>query len=101
MKSLSEDSHDDDTIGDFKLLNEEDIPGASLDGKNPHKLNISKLKRWLTCCGAPVSRKKPELIERFVISIDIMTDMIYVYVFNRVECYIKYGWDQFIIDPDN
>jgi len=30
-----------DIIGNFELLNEEDIPGASLDGKNPPELNVS------------------------------------------------------------
>jgi len=46
------------------LLNEYDIPGASLNGKSPSQLNVVQLKRWLACRGAPVSGKKPELIER-------------------------------------
>jgi len=63
MKSVFEDSQDDDFVGDFELLNEEDIPGASLDGKNPCELNVTQLRRWLMCRGAPVGGKKPELVE--------------------------------------
>jgi len=72
MKSVFEDSQGDDFIGDFELLNEEDIPGASLDGKNPREINVTELRHWLTCCGAPVGGKKPELVERLAISFDIM-----------------------------
>jgi len=46
------------------LLTESDIPGASLNGKDPRRLNLTQLKRWLSCRGAPVTGKKPELIER-------------------------------------
>ena len=50
MKSVSEQSrheeepHKDDLVEDFELLNEEDIPGASLNGKKPRKLNVHQLK---------------------------------------------------------
>lgn len=50
---------------DILLLNENDIPGASLNRKNPSELNIVQLKRWLVCRGAPVNGKKPELIQRY------------------------------------
>lgn len=43
--------NDDDDI----LLTESDIPGASLDGKDPAQLNVLQLKRWLACHGAPVN----------------------------------------------
>lgn len=49
---------------DIVLLNEDDIPGASLGGKDPSELNVVQLKRWLVCRGAPVSGKKPELVQR-------------------------------------
>ena len=49
---------------DFELLSEQDIPGASLNGKKPGQLNVVQLKRWLACRGAPMSEKKPQLIER-------------------------------------
>ena len=49
---------------DILLLTEADIPGASLNGKLPTELNVAQLKRWLACRGAPLSGKKPELIER-------------------------------------
>ena len=72
MKSVFEDSQDDDFVGDFELLNEEDIPGASLDGKNPQELNVTQLRHWLTCRGAPVGGKKPKLVEWLAITFDIM-----------------------------
>ena len=59
MQSLNFNENLDDI-----LLTEGDIPGASLNGKHPTELNITQLKRWLACCNAPVSGKKPELIER-------------------------------------
>jgi len=49
---------------DIDMLHESDIPGASLDDKSPSELNVTQLKRWLACRGAPVNGKKPELIER-------------------------------------
>jgi len=52
--------------GDFELLSENDIPGASLDGKQPSKLNLTQLKRWLACRGEPLNGKKPQLVERLV-----------------------------------
>ena len=48
----------------ISVLCEDDIPGSSLNGKNPQQLNMTQLKRWLACRGAPVSGRKPELIER-------------------------------------
>lgn len=45
------------------LLDETDIPGASLNGKSPSELNVTQLRRWLAC-RAPVNGKKPELIEK-------------------------------------
>ena len=47
------------------MLQEDDIPGASLNGKDPSELNVVQLKRWLACRGAPLSGKKPELIDRY------------------------------------
>ncbi|XP_065904753.1 uncharacterized protein [Dysidea avara] len=64
------------------LLAECDVPGSSLDGKHPSELNVMQLKRWLVCRGAPTNGKKPELIE-------------------RVCDFIKYGWDLYLIDPDD
>ena len=62
---LNDEDEDDD---DILVLNEDDIPGASLDGKHPCELNIIQLKRWLVCRGAPVNGKKPELIQRYACS---------------------------------
>jgi len=60
------DGDDESLIDDVLLLNEDDIAGASLNGKDPSELNIVELKRWLACRGAPVSGNKPELIKRYV-----------------------------------
>ena len=46
-------------------LQESDIPGASLNGRNPRELNVTQLRRWLSCRGALVTGNKPELIERY------------------------------------
>ena len=62
-ESIDTDIINDDE-NDIILLTESDIPGASLEGKDPTELNVSQLKRWLACRGAPVNGKKPELIQR-------------------------------------
>lgn len=49
------------------VLDESDVPGASLNGKKPCQLTVAQLKRWLACRGAPLSGRKPELIERLAI----------------------------------
>ena len=48
----------DPLIDDIAVLTENDIPGSSLNGKLPVQLNVKQLKRWLSCCGAPISGKK-------------------------------------------
>ena len=60
---MKEDEANDQS--DFCLLEERDIPGAFLNGKKPLELNVTQLKRWLTCQGAPVTGKKAELVERY------------------------------------
>ena len=49
---------------DLLLITESDIPGASLNGKDPCELNVLQLRRWLACRGAPTAGKKHKLIER-------------------------------------
>ena len=44
---------------DVFLFEENDIPGASLNGKSPSELNVTQLTRWLACRGAPVNGKSP------------------------------------------
>ena len=51
-------------VDDILRLTEDDIPGASLNGKLPSQLTVVQLKRWLACRGAPTSGKKPDLLER-------------------------------------
>jgi len=59
-------NHDVDWFSDdLPVFTEADIPGSSLNGKEPSELNIVQLKRWLACRGAPVSGKKPQLVERY------------------------------------
>jgi len=38
--------------------------GASLNGKTFSQFTVIQLKRWFACRGAPMSGRKPELIER-------------------------------------
>ena len=39
-------------------LREEDVPGASLNGRNPSQLHVVELKRWLRCRGATTAGRK-------------------------------------------
>ena len=48
-------------------LQEKDVPGASLCGRDPSELKIPELKRWLACRGAPLKGKKADLVARFVV----------------------------------
>ena len=47
-----------------KALQEEDIPGASLGGRDARTLTIPALKGWLKRRAAPTKGKKAELVER-------------------------------------
>ena len=47
-------------------LQEKDIPGSSLNGRNPSELKVPELKRWLACQGTPQKGKKADLVARFV-----------------------------------
>ena len=38
---------EEDESSDQEDLEESDIPGASLNGKQPCQLNVTELKRWL------------------------------------------------------
>ena len=46
------------------VISENDIPGASLGGRDPSTLTVPALKRWLLCRAAPTKGKKAELVER-------------------------------------
>ena len=47
-------------------LQEKDIPGASLNGRDPGELKVPELKHWRACQGAPQKDKKVDLVARFV-----------------------------------
>ena len=49
-------------------LREQDIPGASLNGREPNQLHVVELKRWLKCRGATTGGKKQDLVKRLVLS---------------------------------
>ena len=49
---------------DNAALCENDIPGASLDGRSPTTQTMPALKRWLQCRAAPTKGKKADLVER-------------------------------------
>ena len=46
-----------------KIVLKEDIPGASLNGRDPSQLHVVELKRWLKCRGAIVSGKEQDLVK--------------------------------------
>ena len=43
-----------------------DIPGTSLNGRNPADLTIPQLKQWLKCRNAPMKGKKADLVPRYI-----------------------------------
>ena len=53
------------------FLAEDDVPGASLQGRNPELLKVPELKRWLQCMRwlqcrrASTKGRKTELIARY------------------------------------
>ena len=47
-------------------LREQDVPGASLNGRTPSSLKIPELKRWLLCRNASTRGKKGDLVLRYV-----------------------------------
>ena len=47
-----------------RILNETEVPGASLNGRRPEQLKIPELKLWLACRRAPTKGKKADLVER-------------------------------------
>jgi len=49
---------------DNVILDEKDIPGAALGGRDPNSLKIPELKRWLTCRNASTKGKKADLVLR-------------------------------------
>ena len=63
-------------LNDFMaILREKDIPGASLNVRDPSELKIPELKRWLACRGAPQKGKKANLVARFV---EISSDHVHI-----------------------
>lgn len=54
---------DSDDNGVF--LREDDVPGASLGGRDVGALKIPELKRWLQCRKASTKGVKADLIARY------------------------------------
>ena len=64
-KSTDASSFENENPNEFySTLTEEDIPGASLNGKDPKQMTIKQLKFWLSCRGAKISGEKDELVSR-------------------------------------
>ena len=59
-----------------EILNEFDVPGAALNGREASTLTIPELKRWLQCRMAPTAGKKADLVAR-------LTPLTCVKTFNR------------------
>ena len=47
-------------------MQESDIPGASLGGRDPGQLKVPELKQWLLCRSASTKGKKADLVGRLV-----------------------------------
>ena len=62
---MSSNMADCDTV--YRDLNENDIPGNSLEGRKPVELKNDELKFWLRCRGDPVKglKTKAELAKRY------------------------------------
>ena len=62
---MSSNMADCDTV--YCELNENDIPGASLEGRKPVELKNDELKFWLRCRGDPAKglKTKAELVKRY------------------------------------
>ena len=45
-------------------LRKEDVPSASLAGRDPKTLKVVELQRWLQCRGASTKGKKADLVLR-------------------------------------
>ena len=45
-------------------LHEEDVPGASLNGRGPSQLHVGELKHWLKCRAAATVGKMQDLVKR-------------------------------------
>ena len=57
---------DADSSCNSRSLTENDVAGASLNGKDPTRLTIPQLKRWLLCRDASTKGKKVNLVARSV-----------------------------------
>ena len=96
-------------VNDSVILTEDDIPGASLAGRNPSSLKNEELRFWLRCREDSLKglKTKALLVKRYAQCIDFyssLTVISYKYFFSnslcRVEEYVKSGRDQMVIDPD-
>ena len=45
-------------------ITEDEVPGASLNGRKPENLKVPELKCWLACRRLPTKGKKADLIAR-------------------------------------
>ena len=45
-------------------IGEEDVPGASLNGRKAEHLKVVELKYWLSCRGLPTKGNKADLVAR-------------------------------------
>ena len=55
---------DDNPRSIQNLFTEDNVAGASLNGRNPGQLTILQLKRWLQCRGASTKGRKGDLVAR-------------------------------------
>ena len=93
------------------VLFKADVPGASLNGRNPADLTVSQLKHWLQCHDASTNGEEGQfscqaslihcLMYHSYNSVYPACDFkCYSCCFHRVQAYIKHSWSSKIIDPD-
>ena len=62
-------------VNDSVILTEDDIPGASLAGRNPSSLKNEELRFWLRCRGDSLKGKKALLVKRYAQCIDFKSSL--------------------------
>lgn len=69
-------AHDSVSSRLSQILTEEDIPGASLQGRNPTALKSDELRFWLKCRGDPAKglKTKAQLAKRQVQYLSVVRD---------------------------
>ena len=86
------------------MFTENDIPGASLNGRDPSQLKVLELKRWLQCRAGSTRGLKADLIARqdsVRVVVRMQLHLLYRLLIFRVRAYIDNDWADNVVNPDN